>query len=193
MNKKKKITLIVLAIIALIIIIAAGYTFSKYYQAINGSASTQIAAWSFKANAGENNESVTDIVLKNGTEEKIAPGSKGTFKIKVDSLGSDVDVKYHVDVKKETLPSNMIFYIVGEEEEFYTSLDEFAKAKLTGTLLKDGSQSKVYNIGWEWPFETVDEITNILLDSADLLAATSKAEYGFQVEIIGEQLDVNNS
>lgn len=188
MNKKKKILFVIFAILALIILIAAGYTFSKYYQAINGSASTQIAAWSFKANAGDET-AITDIVLKNGTEEKIAPGSNGSFQIKVDALGSDVDVKYNVNVTEEKLPSNMVFYIEGNEENKYTSLAELARTELTGTLLTTGSQTKTYTINWDWPFNSYNPVDNSLLDNSDVADGISTASYGFQVEIIGEQVE----
>ena len=188
MNKKKKILFVAFAILALIVFIAAGYTFSKYYQAIKGSASTQIAAWSFKANAGDET-AITDIVLTNGTNEKIAPGSNGSFKIKVDALGSDVDVKYNVNVSEEKLPSNMIFYIEGDGENKYTSLEELAKKELTGTLVTTGSQTKTYTICWDWPFNSYDPVDNSLLDDSDVADGISTASYGFKVEIIGEQVE----
>ena len=62
MNSKRKIALTV-AIVALILSIAAGYTFSKYFQSINGQASAQIAAWSFKANAGSDTAKLSEIRL----------------------------------------------------------------------------------------------------------------------------------
>lgn len=188
MNKKKKILFVAFAILALIVFIAAGYTFSKYYQAIKGSASTQIAAWSFKANAGDET-AITDIVLKNGTEEKIAPGSNGSFQIKVDALGSDVDVKYNVNVSEEKLPSNMLFYIEGDSENKYASLEELAEKELTGTLVTNGSQTKTYTICWEWPFNSYNPVDNSLLDDSDVADGMSTASYGFKVEIVGEQVE----
>ena len=188
MNKKKKILFVTIAILILIVLISAGYTFSKYYQAIKGSASTQIAAWSFKANAG-NETAITDIVLKNGTEEKIAPGSNGSFQIKVDALGSDVDVKYNVNVSEEKLPSNMLFYIEGNQQNKYTSLTELARTELTGTLLTTGSQTKTYTIHWDWPFNSYNPVDNSLLDNSDVADGISTASYGFKVEIIGEQVE----
>lgn len=188
MNKKKRILFVVFAILAVIVLLAAGYTFSKYYEAISGSASTQIASWSFKANAGDET-AITDIVLKNGTDEKIAPGSNGSFQIKVDALGSDVDVKYNVNVTQEKLPSNMIFYIEGNEESKYTSLAELAETELTGTLTTDGSQTKTYTIFWDWPFNSYDPVDNSLLDNSDVADGISTASYGFKVEIIGEQVE----
>lgn len=188
MSKKKKILFVTFSIFALIILIIAGYTFSKYYQAIKGSASTQIAAWSFKANAGDET-AITDIVLKNGSDTKIAPGSNGSFKIKVDALGSDVDVKYNVNVTEEKLPSNMLFYIEGNSENKYTSLSELASTELTGTLLTSGSQTKTYTICWEWPFNSYNLVDNSLLDETDVADGISTENYGFQVEIIGEQVE----
>lgn len=183
MTKKKKTLLIVLAIVLLVVLIIAGVTLSKYFQTINGSASTQIASWSFKANAGS--EAITDITLESSDGEKIAPGSSGSFQIKVDATGSDVDVDYSVNVSSEKLPTNMIFYI--DEGDTYTSLNELASAKLTGTLTTSGSQTKTYTVYWNWPYESYDATSNALLDNEDMADAASTASYGFKLEILGVQ------
>ena len=184
MNLKKKHILAIIAIISLILIIIAGYTFSKYFQSITGKADAEIAMWSFKANAGNENASLSDIKPTNGT--KIAPGTNGEFKIKVDSIGSDVDVNYHVEISQEKLPANMKFNIKGETQTFDT-MEALANSKLIGTLDSNNNKQEVYTIEWNWPFTTLDEETNTILNSKDMEALSMADELGFKIEVIGEQ------
>lgn len=188
MSSKKKIAIAIILVISLIVFIAVGYTFSKYFQLIEGKASAQIAAWSFKANAGDTSKKLSEIVLKpvNGNT-KIAPGTNGEFKIKVDSIGSEVDVDYKVEISQEKLPANMRFNIKGKSQT-YTSMSALATAELHGTLNKSNNQEKTYDIQWNWPFETKDA-QNILLDSKDMEAISMGSDLGFKINVIGEQAE----
>lgn len=184
MNSKRKIALTV-AIVALILSIAAGYTFSKYFQSINGQASAQLAAWSFKANAGSETARLSEIKLTPTNGEKIAPGTNGEFIIKVDSLGSDVDVDYSVDISQEKLPANMRFNVKGDTQIF-TSMKALASSKLNGTLDSSNGQVKTYTIQWNWPMESYDSNNN-LLNSYDMDALAFADNLGFKIEVTGEQ------
>ena len=185
MSSKKKSILAIVAIISLILIIVAGYTFSKYFQSITGKASAEIASWSFKANAGNENKKLSDITLTPTNGTKIAPGTNGEFQIKVDSIGSDVDVNYEVAISQEKLPANMKFNIKGESQEFST-MEALAQSKLKGTLDSSNNQEKTYTIQWNWPFESKDNENN-LLDSKDMDALALADDLGFKIEVIGEQ------
>ena len=108
MSSKKKSILAVIVIISLLLIILAGYTFSKYFSSVTGKATAEIAEWSFKADAGKENSTLNDIKLVPTNGTKIAPGTSGEFKIKVDSIGSDVDVNYRVKISQEKLPAQYL-------------------------------------------------------------------------------------
>lgn len=185
MSSRKKIVLLSTIMIALILIIAAGYTFSKYFQSINGKATAEIAAWSFKANAGNETSKLSEIKLTTPNGGKIAPGTNGEFKIKVDSLGSEVDVNYKVEISQEKLPANMKFNIKGDTKTFST-MRALAESKLKGTLDSSNNQVKTYTIEWNWPFQSYDE-TNTLLDSQDMAIVNSTEDIGFKIEVTGEQ------
>ena len=185
MSSKKKNVLAIIAIISLILIIVAGYTFSKYFQSITGKASAEIAAWSFKADAGSEDKKLSDITLTPTNGTKIAPGTNGEFKIKVDSIGSDVDVNYEVEISQEKLPANMKFNVKGENQT-YSTMAALAQAKLKGTLDSSNNQEEIYTIQWNWPFESRDAENN-LLDSSDMDALAMADDLGFKIEVIGEQ------
>ena len=187
MDKKKKIFLAVIIIISLILIIAAGYTFSRYFSSVPGSATAQIAAWSFKANAGGDSNPLTGIMLTPSGGGNIAPGTNGTFQIKVDSIGSDVDVNYHVNISQENLPANMRFKLQGDNQTTYTSMAALASAELHDTLLATGNQQKTYTIEWNWPYQTPGD-GNTLETSKDM-AALKLTNVGFKIEVVGEQAE----
>lgn len=182
MKKNKKISLVILGIITLIFAIAAGYTFSKYFYSIPGSASATVAAWSFKANAGDETKKLTEIILKPTGGTKIAPGTTGEFQIKVDAIGSDVDVNYSVNISQEHLPANMRFKIKGETQE-YNSMAALAEAKVHGTL-DSTNQTKTYTVVWNWPYENTSTNTN-----SNDMNALNLSNVGFQIEVVGEQAE----
>ena len=118
MSKKKKVVAVAAILSAVIISFLGGQTFSKYVTEIKGSGSAEVAAWSFKV-YGDNEQTqtvrlastVNDQTLVNN---KIAPGTKGSFVIKVDGRGSDVGIKYNFKLQNETQkPSNLLFTYSG--------------------------------------------------------------------------------
>lgn len=178
MNKKKKIIMSAIIIVALIIIIAAGYTFSRYFQSVTGDATATIASWAFKANAGEENKKLGDIVLKPTSGNKIAPGTSGEFQIKVDATGSDVDVDYVVNISQEKLPANMKFKLKNASND-YETMAALAEAEMNDTLTSS-VPTKTYNIVWNWPIGS--EATN-----NNDMEALKLSNLGFHIEVLGEQ------
>lgn len=185
MDSRKKKVMTAIIIISIILIIAAGYTFSKFFKSVPGQATAQVAAWSFKANAGSDTKSLSSITLTPTNGTKIAPDTEGNFQIKVDASGSDVDVDYRVNISEEKLPANMRFYIQGENTP-YTTMAALAQAKLNGTLDSTNNKQKTFNIRWVWPYETSSG--NTLLDSKDM-EALELTNLGFKIEVVGEQAD----
>ena len=184
MSKSKKKMMTAIIIISVILIIAAGYTFSKFFKSVPGNATAQIAAWSFKANAGSDTQNLSSITLTPTNGTKIAPGTNGEFQIKVDATGSDVDVDYVVNISQEKLPANMRFNLQGETKNEYTSMASLAAAKLHGKLDSTNGMQKVYIIEWDWPYET--SVGNTVLDSKDM-EALELSSLGFGIEVVGEQ------
>lgn len=185
MSSKKRIVMSAIIIISLILIIVAGYTFSKFFKSVPGNATAQIAAWSFKANAGSETKSLSNITLSPTNGTKIAPGTNGSFQIKVDSAGSDVDVDYKVNISQEKLPANMRFKVQGKTAT-YTTMAALADAELHGTLDSNNNQQQIFTIEWNWPYETSSG--NTLLDSKDMEALTL-TDLGFEIEVVGEQAE----
>ena len=195
--KNKKIVIRALIIIAVITIVSlAGYTFARYYQSINvGGGKAAIARWSFgSANVSK------DIVL---SEEKIAPGSNGSFEIEVDATNSEVPVEFEVLVSDEkNIPTNMKFYAEIKNEdgtiisttETKNSFTELATNNFKGLIpVVEGNQKRIINVYWDWDFNEEDT-TSIDADDAKLAYDEnneSSLDCGFNIQIIGRQAKTN--
>lgn len=196
MSKKKRVIRAVIIIALITMISLAGYTFARYYQSINvGGGKATIARWSF----GSKNVS-KDIIL---SEEKIAPGSNGTFEIEVDATNSEVPVEYEILVSDEkNIPTNMKFYAEIKDEagtvlattETKNSFTELAEADLNGLIpVEVGNQKRIINVHWDWEFNEEDT-TSIDANDATLEYNEnneSSLECGFNIQIIGRQAKAN--
>lgn len=195
--KNKKAVIRAVIIIALITLVSlAGYTFARYYQSINvGGGKATIARWSFgSANVSK------DIVL---SEEKIAPGSNGTFEIEVDATNSEVPVEYEILVSDEkNIPTNMKFYAEIQNEDGSTikttetkdSFTELATSEFKGLIpVETGNQKRKINVHWSWEFNDEDTTAT---DANDATLAydennVSSLDCGFNIQIIGRQAKAN--
>ena len=195
--KNKKVVIRAVIIIALVALVSlAGYTFARYYQSINvGGGKATIARWSF----GSENIS-KDIIL---SEEKIAPGSNGSFEIEVDATNSEVPVEYEILVSDEkNIPTNMTFYAEIKNEdgtiitttEANNSFKELAHNDLKGLIpVESGNQKRKINVFWNWEFNETDTTST---DSNDATLVydennESSLECGFNIQIIGRQAKTN--
>lgn len=196
LNKKKKIVLfIVIAIILLIVLFVCGRAYAEYKSRVTGRGTADIASWSFKVN--ENDEKMQTISLKstlnNNTlvNNKIAPGTEGSFKIKLDATGSDVGVNYVIKFQNETQkPQNLKFLY---NEKIYESLTELEK-NLTG-IINANDKNKIIDltIGWNWKYETGNTIKDISLsDIIDTQDAKRINNYTFDIVVTGAQVQPQN-
>ena len=192
MTKKKK--LIIIAIILLIMLIAfiGGQAYAKYITQVRGNGIAEVATWNFKVN-GEK-EQVQEIRLastcNNQTlvNNKIAPGTSGSFNIMVDATGSDVGINYNIDFTEENnKPQQLQFIYEGQE---YKSIKDLENS-LSGTILTDDKEkTKNLNIQWKWAYETGSDESQIKQnDIIDTQNAQNIAEYTFQVVVTGTQVE----
>lgn len=179
-NKMMRIASVLLVAVLLSTCAIAG-TFAKYTSTVNGSDSVTVAKWSIKVNETEiavANPSVVFDLFATGSqydeagndvaEDKIAPGTLGSFNFKVQNT-SDVSVKYTitftVDFPKGIDSSRFKFYsdenrtseIVANNEGKYTVSDA-VEIEVTDTGVK------TINVYWEWTFgeDAVDTPLGIL-------------------------------
>lgn len=191
LRKKRKIVLLVIAIVAILLSFAGGQAYAKYMSKVTGQGTADIASWNFKVN--ENEEKLQTIALKstinNSTlvNNKIAPGTEGEFQIKLDATGSEVGISYIIKFENESQkPQNLKFIYNGNT---YNSLTELQK-ELVGTInANDGCKIKTLMIGWNWKYETGNSEKEISKnDLIDTQNAKQMSNYSFDVIVSGTQV-----
>ena len=196
MSKKKKIIAIVAILSAIVISFLGGQTFSKYITEVKGTGSAQVAMWSFKVYG--DNEQTQNVKLASTVDDntlvdnKIAPGTKGSFSIKIDGEGSDVGINYNIKVQNETQkPANLFYTYQGKT---YTDLNELA-LEASGTINADDSNKlKEILVNWEWPYQTgSDEISKSKNDAQDTQDGKNISNYTFDIVVTGTQVIPTNA
>lgn len=191
LRKKRKIVLLVIAIVAILLSFAGGQAYAKYMSKVTGQGTADIASWNFKVN--ENEEKLQTIALKstinNSTlvNNKIAPGTEGEFQIKLDATGSEVGISYIIKFENESQkPQNLKFIYNGNT---YNSLTELQK-ELVGTInANDECKIKTLTIGWNWKYETGNSEKEISKnDLIDTQNAKQMSNYSFDVIVSGTQV-----
>ncbi len=195
MARKKKV-LIILALLTIILLaFIGGQAYAKYVSEVRGEGVAQVATWNFKVNG--QSEQVEEINLastcNNETlvNNKIAPGTSGSFDIKVDATGSEVGINYNIAfTEEENKPQNLKFKYNNTE---YNSIKDLEK-DLSGTInANDENKVRTLNVGWKWDYETgknPDEISkNDLVDTQN---AQEIQNYTFDVIITGTQVEPQN-
>lgn len=192
MTKKRKV-LIVLTILAVILLaFLGGQAYAKYVSEVRGEGVAEVATWNFKVNG--QSEQVEEIKLastcNNETlvDNKIAPGTSGSFDIIVDATGSEVGINYNITfTEEENKPQNLKFTYDDVE---YNSIEEL-ESNLSGIIDANAeNKTRTLNIKWEWPYEigeSPEEIeSNDLVDTQD---AQRISNYTFNVIVTGTQIE----
>jgi len=163
-------------LVALIILLITGYTFSKFNQSYKGKATMKSANWFFNVTTNNNNP-ISNFTLNGADGTPLLPGSSGKFEINVDATGSEVGIHYHTVVTEENLPKSMVFYMQGKESSRYEGLKELLGDEVQGNLTVGGTQKVTHTVCWEWP-----------INGNDTIDSSSNMNYGFNIEVIGEQI-----
>ena len=195
LKKSKKIVLVIIAIILLILSFLGGHAFAKYMSRVTGQGTADIASWNFKVN--EKEDKLQTISLKstindeNLINNKIAPGTEGSFQIKLDATGSEVGIDYIIKFENESQkPTNLKFVYNGNTYNSLTELQEVLKGKINAD-----EQNKIttLTIGWNWKYETGNSAQQIaendLIDTQD---AKKIDNYTFDVNVSGIQVMPQN-
>ncbi len=191
MSKKQKIILMLAILSCTMLSFIGGQSYSKYISEIRGNGVAEVATWSFKVNGQQ--EQVQTISLgstcNNETlvDNKIAPGTNGSFNIIVDGTGSDVGINYNIKFENESSkPNNLKFVYDGQE---YTSIAAM-QADLSGIIqANDKEKTKTLTIDWSWPYETGSNQNEIASnDQIDTQNAKDIARYTFNVVVTGTQV-----
>lgn len=174
-NKKRLSVLILLLLVGL----TSGYianTYAKYASEIkdnNGTAS--VAKWKFTT---DNTNQTLTIKLDNTPDAstlvggKIAPGTSGSFNIKLTNGTTETGVDFTVKLKDITnIPTNLKFY---KDSTYATELNP-GESTITGQLKAQDSTGVTIPIYWRWELGTSNEVADTVnvADTSDGDAANS--------------------
>jgi hypothetical protein len=191
LSKKKKVILIIAILSCIILSFIGGQSYSKYVSEVRGNGMAEVATWSFKVNGQKEQVQTIQLVstCNNNTlvNNKIAPGTSGSFSIIVDGTGTDVGIDYNIEFTNEsTKPTNLKFSYNDVE---YNTIEELGN-NLSGTInANDEDKTKTLTINWKWAYETGEnesEIDNN--DKIDTQNAKDIATYTFDVIVSGTQV-----
>lgn len=194
MSKSKKIILLLAILIALVLSFIGGQTFSKYITEVRGEGIAEVARWSFKVNGQDEEVQTINLASTCNNEtlidNKIAPGTEGTFKIVVDGTGSDVGINYTIKFENESNKPQNLKFIYNEKE--YNSITELQE-DLKGTInANDQEKTKTLNIKWKWAYEIGSNAEEIKAnDQIDTQNAIDINNYTFNVIVSGTQVMPN--
>lgn len=191
MKKSKKIVLVVIALVVVLMSFVGGQVYAKYMSKVQGQGTAEVANWNFKVNDKEEqiqtihlNSTINNNTLVNN---KIAPGTQGSFQIKLDATDAEVGIDYVIRFENESnKPTNLKYEY---ENKNYTSLNELQK-DLTGTInANDSNKTKIITINWSWPYETGTTAEQIAAnDKIDTQNAKSIRNYTFNIVVTGTQV-----
>lgn len=192
MSKKKKVIIVSSILIIMLLAFIGGQAYAKYISQVRGNGIAEIATWSFKVNGQKEQVQEIKLVSTYNSEtlvnNKIAPGTSGSFNIIVDATGSEVGIKYNIKfVEESNKPQNLKFIYGGKE---YDSIKQLGD-ELSGTIAaNEEDKTRTINVQWKWNYETgssAEQINaNDIIDTND---AISIANYTFQVIVTGTQVE----
>ena len=191
MNKKKTALLVICVILAITLSFMIGKTFAKYVSEVKGAGTAEIANWVFKVNGKEDVVQNVNLLSTYHNEtlinNKVAPGTSGSFNIVVDATGSEVGVDYAIEFLNESQkPQNLIFIY---EDKPYTTIQDLEK-DLSGTInANDENKIRTVTINWEWQYETGENANEI--DQNDIIDTNNAKQlenYTFDIHVKGTQV-----
>lgn len=192
-KNKKRILLIALLLLLIVFMVLLGRgSYSKYLTQVKGKGVIEVAKWAFLVN-GET-ASITNINLaKTYTAETlaqntIAPGTRGSFDIKIDTTGSEVGINYDVKFENEnSKPQNLQYTYNAHTVSTIKELEPF----LIGTIEANSNEKvKIMTIEWNWPYETgSSENEKLAQDVEDTNDGKLLENYSFDIIVTGTQVE----
>ena len=190
MSKKKKVFIVAIILLIVILSFVGGNVYAKYLSQVIGQGSAEIAKWDFKVNGQTDNIQTINLASAYNNEfisqNKLAPGTDGSFDIVIDATGTEVGLDYEVIFEnEENKPSNFKYVYNGIEYNSISELSNKIKGKINAN---DVEKTKTITINWKWDYETgrtQEEINkNNLLDTND---GKNLQNFRFNIKVISTQ------
>ena len=187
---RNKPVIILLALLLITAIVFSMYAYAKYKTTLTGNGTATVAKWSFKVNG--QTQTIPDIDLattmkkvNNVAENKLAPGTEGSFDLNLDATGSEVAIDYNIKLAVTEKPTNLRFYTDSSYTKEIASTD--GVMNVSGVMsLEEIKTIQTKTIYWKWAYQTGtaanDIVANDKIDTAD-----SKKSVTMTITVTGTQ------
>ena len=172
---RNKPVIILLALLLITAIVFSMYAYAKYKTTLKGNGTATVAKWSFKVNGQTQTIPDIDLATKmkkvnNVAENKLAPGTEGSFELNLDATGSEVAIDYNIKLIVTEKPTNLRFYTDSSYTKEITSTD--GVMNVSGVMsLEEIKTIQTKTIYWKWAYQTGtaanDIVANDKIDTAD--------------------------
>ena len=172
---RNKPVIILLALLLITAIVFSMYAYAKYKTTLTGNGTATVAKWSFKVNGQTQTIPDIDLATKmkkvnNVAENKLAPGTEGSFELNLDATGSEVAIDYNIKLIVTEKPTNLRFYTDSSYTKEITSTD--GVMNVSGVMsLEEIKTIQTKTIYWKWAYQTGtaanDIVANDKIDTAD--------------------------
>ena len=187
---RNKPVIILLALLLITAIAFSMYAYAKYKTTLTGNGTAQVAKWSFKVNG--QTQTIPDIDLattmkkvNNVAENKLAPGTEGSFDLNLDATGSEVAIDYNIKLVVTEKPTNLRFYTDSSYTKEIASTD--GVMNVSGVMsLEEIKTIQTKTIYWKWAYQT-GTATNDIVANDKIDTADSKKSVTMTITVTGTQ------
>jgi len=196
-NKNLLKTAVILLLIVMIALVLVSGTYAKYTSNASGTDTARVAKWAFEINETKipqvaeftfdlfktvndtkDSQKETDVVVPNGsTDQIIAPGTEGSFDIKLENL-SEVNAEYTINYTVTNTNKIPVEFSIDNGASWTADL-----AAVTATGLVANTGTDTITIQWKWAYEggkysggTADDAYDTALGKDGSATITVKAE-----------------
>ncbi|MBQ6539089.1 MAG: hypothetical protein IJL76_02295 [Bacilli bacterium] len=165
-NRIKKIIIVCIILICSIFLVTK-LTYSSYESNTKGDVTGNIAGWNIKVNdvvVSNEVDKIVDIddVVWNASHTrtgKLSPGATGTFNIKLDFSGTDVAVRFDLEIIDKNVDSNKILTLTNIDTTDVT-LVRTGVSKYTAVVDVDDIDTTLVNIALDLSWVNNDNVTD---------------------------------
>ena len=187
---RNKPVIILLALLLITAIVFSMYAYAKYKTTLTGNGTATVAKWSFKVNG--QTQTIPDIDLattmkkvNNVAENKLAPGTEGSFDLNLDATGSEVAIDYNIKLVVTEKPTNLRFYTDSSYTKEIASTD--GVMNVSGVMsLEEIKTIQTKTIYWKWAYQT-GTATNDIVANDKIDTADSKKSVTMTITVTGTQ------
>ena len=179
-TKTRKKVAVVISLLAVLGVTIGGSAFAKYVTKIEADGSYKVAKWDVSVDEIE--LSNTHYTAQTLTNERIAPGTRGSFDVVINTSGTETGIDYSVKIKNiENMPTNLYFKVDGQKCEKVEDIINICSDHINQ---EDTNEIVTKTIEWIWDYETGNTEEEINAnDEIDTMEGELAQTMSFDVEV----------